>query len=196
MYAVSNISSIARAEFQLIEDKHGFIIGRVFIPTGVKGSVKGTLVRKMQWSKSTVIEFIPRDLAEVERCIKEYAASNIAFNRVRTINLLKQLRKGRPIQPVQQEETIALVEPLVMEVSHTVTEPEQSSEVTAIVPYIPPYGGDIKEINEISMAELEDGYEYMNLKELKAVATERGIKGVSKMKKAQLITRLSTSVAS
>lgn len=192
MYATQTRPEIrAVAEFQLIEDRNNFILGRLFIPAGVHGSVKGSLVRKMTWGKSTVIEFIPRDITEVERCYKQYAASNMAGNRVRTVGLLQQLRAGRPICPAQEPaftpETIA--DPWDGEIQLlAIATPVVESKVVCLLPP----AVEVEELCDFPIGEVKavevniDDYLVFSVKDLKAIAKNRGIKVPSKIKKQQL----------
>lgn len=185
MYATQTPVAQAVAEFQLIEDKNGFILGRLFIPAGVHGCVKGSLVRKVTWGKSTVIEFVPRDVAEVERCYKQYAASNMAGNRVRTVGLLNAIRAGRPICP---QEEVFTPEVIADPWDGVVQSAAIATPAVERVVYLLPPAPEV-EMNSchITLAEVEDGWEYMSVRELKAIAHEWGLKGYSKMKKAQLL---------
>lgn len=192
MYATQTRPEIrAVAEFQLIEDRNNFILGRLFIPAGVHGCVKGSLVRKMTWGKSTVIEFVPRDMAEVERCYKQYAASNMAGNRIRTVGLLQQLRAGRPICPVEEVvfTPVAIADPW-----DGVAQPAASTTPVAEsrIIYLLPPSVEVEERSRFPMGEVKavevtlDDYLVFSVKDLKAIALNRGIKVPSKIKKQQL----------
>lgn len=94
-----------QVEFQLINSiKHG-IVGRLFIPAALRGKgagvKKGTLVYDSAnretscsitgYKQGRTIEFIA-PLSEYERLFNLYATSNMAANRVRTAQMLRQLK--------------------------------------------------------------------------------------------------------
>lgn len=102
MTTLTVAKSVAQIEFQLIEDKNHGIIGRIFIPASLrgKGKVRGVLIYdsnsahvNCNYGNSRVIEFLGT-LAEYERCLKEYAPSNMPYNRMRTTRLINALRKA------------------------------------------------------------------------------------------------------
>lgn len=118
--AITQIKTVATAtaqiEFQLVNSIHHGTIGRLYIPASLRGTGKvlGKLIYDSDRSsrncnyKSRTIEFIG-SIAEYRRCLKEYASSNMAVNRVRTLNLMEQLTaeiKGQalPIVPVEAKQ--------------------------------------------------------------------------------------------
>lgn len=161
-------------EFQLVDSVRCGIVGRLFIPSSCRGmgKVKGTLVYDSDRAgdrtcnhKSRTIEFIGT-LQEYERCASAYGTSNLPACRVRTVDLLQQLRFGTRVIGLPELPVEPVVEPVV--------EPAANPEILDIP-------GEIKAV-EVTLAD----YLAFSVKELKEIAHIRGIRVPLRAKKQEL----------
>lgn len=205
--AITQIKSTvatAQIEFQLVNSIHHGIMGRLYIPASLRGTgkVTGKLIYDSDHSscncnyKSRTIEFIG-SIAEYRRCLREYAASNMAVNRVRTLNLMERLTaeiKGQalevaPIEPKQEDVCDSATDRELLNLQAHIDEMASDGDLDA---------SDMdelyKRIDELTVAEIDNApvdsqpelatieqLKELKSKQLKNLLKEHNIKGRSKL---------------
>lgn len=202
--SVKTVATTAVIEFQLIENIHHGIVGRLYIPAACfgTGKVRGKKLYDSTYRGNRTIEF-KGTVAEYQRCLKEYAGSNMGQNRWRTRQLLKQLFNTSVAEPemcpnpslpeiVSEEEVKQAVAAMTQrweeeEAANAHVEEQADMAANALQPDVIldfPLG-DIKAV-EVTI----NDYLEMTVKQLRDLAKHRNIKVPSKAKKLELAEAL------